>query len=104
MCLRTTDMKKDEVIKRLRAHKQELRNMGVTSLALFGSVVRDQAREGSDIDLLVEFDRPVGVFHLFSVKHRIEEILAVSEVDLVQRGAVHPALRERIYGETVNVA
>lgn len=97
-------MKRDEVIKKLRAHKEELQRMGVTSLALFGSVVRDQAREGSDVDFLVEFDRPVGVFHLFRVKHRIEQILGVSEVDLVERGAVHPALRERIYGETVNVA
>ena len=97
-------MKRDEAIKKLRAHREELRNMGVTFLALFGSVVRDQAREGSDIDLLVEFGSPVGVFHLFRVKHRIEEILGVSEVDLVQKGAVHPALRERIYGEAVNVA
>lgn len=97
-------MKRDEVIKKLRAHRIELQKMGVTPLALFGSVVRDQAREESDIDLLVEFERPVRVFHLFTVQHRIEEILGVSEVDLVQRGAVHPALRDRIYGETVNVA
>jgi len=97
-------MKRDEVIRKLRAHREELRKMGVTSLALFGSVVRDQAGQGSDIDLLVEFESPVGVFHLFSVHHRIEEILGVPEVDLVQRGAVHPALRERIYGEMVNVA
>ena len=97
-------MKKDDVIKKLSAHREELRKMGVTSLALFGSVGRDQAKEGSDIDLLVEFGSPVGVFHLFSVQHRIEEILGVPEVDLVQRGAVHPALRERIYRETVNVA
>jgi predicted nucleotidyltransferase len=97
-------MKREEVIKKLSAHREELRKMGVTSLSLFGSVVRDQAMEGSDIDLLVEFGRPVGVFHLFRVQHRIEEILGVSQVDLVQRGALHPALRERIYGETVNVA
>ena len=97
-------MKRDEVIKKLRAHREELQKMGVTSLALFGSVVRDQAREGGDIDLLVEFECPVGVFHFFRVQHRIEEILGVSKVDLIQRGAVHPALQERIYGETVNVA
>jgi hypothetical protein len=97
-------MKRNEVIKKPRAHREELRKMGVTSLVLFGSVVRDQATEGSDIDLLVEFESPVSVFHLFRVQHRIEEILGVPEVDLLQRGAVHPALRERIYGEMVNVA
>jgi len=63
-------MKKDEVVKKLSAHREELRKKGVTSLALFGSVVRDQAKEGSDIDLLVEFGSPVGVFHLFRVQHR----------------------------------
>ena len=77
--------------------------MGVTSLALFGSVVRNEAMEGSDIDLLVEFKHPVGVFQVFRVQHRIEEILGVPEVDLVQRGAVHPALRDRIYREAVDV-
>jgi predicted nucleotidyltransferase len=59
---------------------------------------------GSDIDLLVEFNRAVGVFHFFSVQYRLEEILGVPRVDLVERGAVHPALLERILGEAVNVA
>ncbi len=97
-------MTKDELIEKLTAHREELRQMGVTSLALFGSVVRNEAVEGSDIDLLVEFKHPVGVFQVFRVQHRIEEILGVPEVDLVQRGAVHPALRDRIYREAVDVA
>jgi len=97
-------MTKRELEKKLAAHSEELQQMGVVSLALFGSAARDEATTGSDIDLLVEFNRAIGVFHFFSVQHRLEEILGVPRVDLVERGAVHPALRERILGEAVNVA
>jgi predicted nucleotidyltransferase len=78
--------------------------MGVTSLALFGSAARNESSSESDVDLLVEFDEPVGLFHFFSVQHRLEEILGVRKVDLVQRGALHPALRDRILAEAVHVA
>ena len=97
-------MTKRELVEKLAAHREELQQMGVVSLALFGSAARDEATMGSDIDLLVEFNLAIGVFHFFSVQHRLEEILGVPRVDLVERGAVHPALRERILGEAVNVA
>jgi len=79
-----------EFVEKLAAHSEELLQMGVVSLALFGSLVRDEATMGSGIDLLVEFNRAVGLFHFFSVQHRPGELLAVPRVDLVERGAVHP--------------
>jgi predicted nucleotidyltransferase len=55
-------MKRDEVIRVLREHRGELREQfGVKSLALFGSVARDEATGTSDVDLLVEFERPIGL-------------------------------------------
>ena len=52
-------MNRDEVLKVLRAHKATLsQRFGVTDLALFGSMARDQASQDSDIDLLVHFDGP----------------------------------------------
>jgi predicted nucleotidyltransferase len=92
-----------ELIEKLHAHQKELRRMGVASLALFGSAARGESGAESDIDLLVEFDRSVGVFHFFTVQHRLEEILEVPKIDMVQKGALHPALRERILAEAVNV-
>lgn len=92
-----------EVLDKLTAHRDELRQMGVVSLTLFGSTAREEAGEESDIDLLVEFDRAVGVFHFFKVQHRLEEILGVAKVDLVQRGAVHSSLRERVLKEAFDV-
>jgi len=43
----------------------------VRSLELFGSVARGEAGPNSDVDLLVEFDRPVGLFHFFRVQRRL---------------------------------
>jgi predicted nucleotidyltransferase len=97
-------MTKDELIDKLESHRDELRQMAVASLALFGSVVRDEMTKESDIDLLVEFEYPVGVFHFFKLQHRLEEILGIPKVDLLQRGAVHPALREQIFAEAINVS
>jgi predicted nucleotidyltransferase len=98
------DMNSHEVKSRLAAHSEELQRMGVISLALFGSAGRNESSTASDVDPLVEFDRPVSLFHLFSLQHRLEDILGVQHVDLVQGGSVHPALRERILTEAVRVA
>ena len=97
-------MTKQELEKKLAAHRSELRKMGVVSLAVFGSVARNESTQQSDIDLLVDFDRDVGLFHLFEIQHRLEEIIGVPKIDLIQKGAIHPALRERILSEAVNVA
>ena len=56
-------MKRDQALATLRIEKDRLsRDYGVKSLALFGSVARDEATAVSDVDLLVEFDRPTGLF------------------------------------------
>ena len=57
-------MKRDEVLKILADQRDTLKAFSVKSLSLFGSVARDEATEASDVDLLVEFYRPVGLFHL----------------------------------------
>jgi predicted nucleotidyltransferase len=97
-------MTRREVIQRLLPHKAELRKMGVSSLALFGSTARDDSAAKSDVDLLIEFDRSISLFHFFRVQHKLEEILGVSRIDLVERGALHPALRNHILAEAVDVA
>jgi predicted nucleotidyltransferase len=75
----------------------------VRSLDLFGSVARNEARADSDVDLLVEFERPIGLFHFFRVQRRLEELLG-ARVDLVMRDAVKPQLRERIFAEAIRAA
>ena len=97
-------MTKQELERKLAAHKPELRKMGIISLAVFGSVARNESTLRSDIDLLVDLDRDVGLFNFFEIQHRLEQIIGVPKVDLLQKGAIHPALREQILSEAVNVA
>lgn len=96
-------MDRSEVFERLRGHRVELAAMGVKSLALFGSVARNEATAGSDVDLLVEFDVPVGLFEYFAVKERLEGILGV-RVDLVTPGGLKPGIRERVLTEAISAA
>ncbi len=66
-------MKRDQALATLRTEKDRLsRDYGVKSLALFGSVARDEATAVSDVDLLVEFDRPTGLFGLFALQDFLE--------------------------------
>jgi len=97
-------MKRDQVIRILSEQRGELaRNYGVKSLMLFGSVARDQATPASDVDLLVEFDRPVGYFRLFALQDHLEALLGC-KVDVGTPNSLKPRIRERVLGECVRVA
>ncbi len=97
-------MRRDEALAILRAHKDDYARFHVKSLALFGSVARDEAGPESDVDILVEFDgSPVGLFGFIDLKHYLEQILD-HEVDLVMIRAVHAGIRERIEREAIHAA
>jgi predicted nucleotidyltransferase len=80
-----------------------LHQRGVRSLAVFGSLARGNPTPTSDMDVLVEFDRPVGLFEFIRLKFYLEELTGFP-VDLVTPDAIHPALREVILNEAVHVA
>lgn len=89
-------MTRQEVLDTLEANRTELRRMGVKSLSLFGSLARDEATDHSDVDLLVEFDRSIGLFNFIRVQQYLQEILGVERVDLVMPDALHEELRDDI--------
>lgn len=95
-------MRRQEILDQLSTHSDEFHARGVKSVALFGSAARDEATDLSDIDLLVEFDRPTGLLGLIGLKHWLEEILHVEKVDLLTRDGLHPALKERILAEAID--
>lgn len=96
-------MRRDDVLRQLAAHQTEIASFGVKQLSLFGSVARDEARPDSDIDLLVEFDPPVGLFTVVRFRLYLEEMLGHS-VDLVLHDAVKPRIRERISRDLIHAA
>ena len=96
-------MRRDEVLRILGEHESELRErFGVKSLALFGSVARNEASASSDVDLLVEFDRPIGLLHVIGTEQFLQQLLKAARVDLVLRRAVFPELKDEILAEAVN--
>ncbi|MBM4372027.1 MAG: nucleotidyltransferase family protein [Deltaproteobacteria bacterium] len=96
-------MTPDQVIEILTRHRQGLEHLGVKSLSLFGSVARSEAGPDSDVDLLVEFSHPVGMFAFLRTRRYLEEILGAS-VDLVTRDALRPTLRDAILREAIRAA
>jgi len=100
--LLTATMKRDDVLARVRARREELMGLGVKSLELFGSVARDEACPSSDVDFLVEFDRPYGLFQLLRVKHYLEDLLQCS-IDLGTQTALREHLREPVLKDRVHV-
>ncbi len=96
-------MNRDEILHLLRQKQAELHErFGVKSLLLFGSVARDEATAVSDVDLLVEFDRPVGYFGLFALHDHLEELLGCP-VDLGTPDSLKPYIKERIQQELIRV-
>jgi hypothetical protein len=86
----------------LHNHQADLDKFAVKSLAVFGSVARGEATDRSDIDLLVEFNQPIGLFEFIRLKYYLENLIG-SKVDLVTPDALHPALRDSILNEAVKV-
>jgi hypothetical protein len=96
-------MRREDVLQVLREHRPELDQFGVASLALFGSVARDEAQSDSDVDLLVEFDQPVGLFKFIGLQIYLQQLLG-RRVDLVTPEALRAPMRERILGEALRAA
>ncbi len=97
-------MTKRETIRRLTRNRSKLAAFHVRRLSLFGSTARDEAREQSDVDLLVEFhpDVPVGLFTFVALQRFLGDILG-TRIDLATPDALRPEMRDQIVGEAVRV-
>lgn len=97
-------MDKQAVLTRLTDCMEEIRQrFSVKTLAIFGSIARDEAAQNSDVDVLVVFEHK-GSFDLFmDLKFYLEELLA-AHVDLVTDKALRPQIRKAIEQEMIHVA
>jgi uncharacterized protein len=78
------------------------RHWPIRSLAIFGSVARNEATADSDLDVLVEFERPVSLSEFLALEAELAA-LAGRQVDLVTRQALKPFISQRVMSEAVPV-
>ncbi len=78
----------------------ELKNMRVKSLWVFGSFAKGEVVPGSDIDVLVEFDKPAGFFQLLELKEYLENLLE-SSIDLTTPDALRPEMKDQVLREAI---
>ena len=91
--------KADDIKKIITKHKPYLqKKYGIKSIGLFGSYIRGKQKKDSDIDILVEFNKTVGLFEFMDVEFYLEDILG-KDVDLVMKSALKPHIGENILRE-----
>ena len=85
----------------LATHKRELQQrFKVKDIGIFGSFVRGEQRKASDVDVLVEFMEPVGLFEFLTLEDYLSELLGV-KVDLVSKKALKPHIGKHVLKEVV---
>jgi predicted nucleotidyltransferase len=82
---------RDDILRLLSDHRDELARLGVQTLALFGSVAREEMRAESDVDLLVDFRGPATFDRYAELSLLLEDLLG-RPIDLVTRRSLHPSL------------
>ena len=93
-------MTREKALSALRAHRADIEAFGVSKLAIFGSVARGEDRDESDVDILVEFSAPVGLFEFVRLKRYLQDLLG-RPVDLATPDALRDQMRPQILREAV---
>jgi len=94
---------KDEIIANLRKSLPELwQRWPIRSLALFGSMIRGEARPDSDVDILGEFEKPIGLFSFLELEEELEKLVR-RQVALVSKPALKPVMSEQILAEALSL-
>ncbi|MCK5661639.1 MAG: nucleotidyltransferase family protein [Methanosarcinales archaeon] len=87
----------------LNQHFPELTgHYNVSYLGVFGSYIRDEQKHGSDLDILVDFNRTPSLFQFIRLENYLSELMGI-KVDLVMRDSLKPAIGKRILEEVVSV-
>lgn len=89
----------EEIKEILADHKDDLaKKYGVKEIGIFGSYVRGEQKRSSDVDILVEFSEPIGLFKFLELEEFVGKLLG-KKVDLVTRGALKPHIGKHILEE-----
>jgi len=97
-------MRKHEALNLLETHKQEIvRKFDIKHLAMFGSTARDEARDDSDVDVLVEFEGAATFDKFMGLQVYLESLFGTG-IDLTTPSAIRPRMRSHIEKDLVYVA
>ncbi len=96
-------MNRQQALQTLAENRSKLKRFSVKDLYLFGSVARDEAIDGSDVDILVEFqsNAKIGLFQFTRLQRVLSELLKCN-VDLATPDALHKDLKEDILKEAIH--
>ena len=95
---------RDNIIALLKSHKAELLNFGVINIGLFGSYVRNEQTNKSDIDLLIDFDPEKENFdNYMAVYDVIERIFKDEKVEVVTKNGLSKYIGPRILNDVIYV-
>jgi len=99
----TPVLNREEAAERLAGCADEVRALGVVRLALFGSVLRGQAKADGDVDLLVQFAPGAKSYSRFLALSELLEVRLGRPVELVTTEALSPFIGPRILAEAQDV-
>lgn len=92
---------KDTILEKLRENRHILgRDFNVSEIGVFGSVARGEGKDESDIDLIVEFSEPPGLFRFIELENFLSGLFG-RRVDLVTKDALKPIIKDAILQESV---
>jgi len=86
----------DEVIEKLI---HVLKKHGIKKIEIFGSYARGEAKQGSDLDLIVEFEKRKSLLELVGIEQELEDRLGI-KIDLLTEASISPYLIEKIKKES----
>jgi len=92
---------KDKVIGKISSQKAFLADKySVKEIGIFGSVARGEQKAGSDVDVLVDFTEPIGLFDFVRLEGYLSSLLE-AKVDLVTKAGLKPAIRDEILNQAI---
>jgi hypothetical protein len=93
----------NEIKEILSIHKKELyKKYRIKELWIFGSIARGEQKKGSDVDILVDFNKVPDLLKFIEIEQALKTIVGI-EVDLVRKQALRPELKDKILSEVIKV-
>lgn len=97
-------LNKDYILRTIRIHKPELRKLGIQDIGLFGSYVRNEQSEKSDIDILIDFTPDKETFdNYMAVYDFIEDLFENEKIEIVTKNGLSPYIGPMILSEVLYV-